>query len=151
HDVERPFHCSRAARSQARPPQTMVMRLRSPFWFRSCRAVFAALLLAGGAGCASSPMIQAAEAGRTADLRRAIVDQPLRGQLGPDEARQIARAVAGGEIDRAKPPDGASRIQQFQTCARFVEDALERRAEGSDEVAAAASLVRLEAGLVEPE
>jgi hypothetical protein len=128
----------------------MLMRLRSHFWFRCGRAALAAALLASGAGCASSA-IQAAETGRTTDLRHAIIEQARRGELGAYEARQIARAVAGSEIDRAKAPDGVSRIHQFQTCARFLEDALQRRAEGSDEVAATASLVRLEAGLVEPE
>src|SRR5262245_45885198 len=114
----------------------MVMRSCSPFWLRWVRVILAIALPAIGSGCASSA-IEAAQSGRTTDLRQAILDQARRGELGPSEARQIARAVADSEIDRAKAPEGVSRIHQFQTCAHSLQDALERRSEASDEVAAA--------------
>jgi hypothetical protein len=99
------------------------------------------------AGCAASPAVRAAEAGNLVDLRRAVSEEIRREELTEEEARSIARAVASDEAEHAKGQVGADRIRDLQTCARHVSDALEKRAAGSDEVAAVAALVLLEEGL----
>lgn len=99
------------------------------------------------AGCAASPAVRAAEEGNLVDLRRAVSEEIRREELTEEEARSIARAVASDEAEHAKGQVGADRIRDLQTCARHVSEALEKRASGSDEVAAVAALVLLEEGL----
>jgi HEAT repeat protein len=74
-----------------------------------------------------------------------------RGELDADEARSIARTVASAEAENAAGPMGAERIRELLPCSKAIADALEKRAEASDEVAAVASLGLLEEGLASPE
>lgn len=115
------------------------------------RLTWLALFATSFAGCAASPALRAAENGNLAALRSAIADATKRGDLDGDEARKIALAVASMEVERAGGPTGAERIRELEPCARELEDALEERASGVDDIAAVASFVLLDAGLEDPE
>lgn len=111
-----------------------------------------AVVLAGLAvsGCANQAALDAAGAGRLGDLRTLMVVDSRKGRL-PGEARALARALAAGEIARAAGADGLERMRALEGCTRSLEDALDRKAEGIDEVAAAAAMMLLEARLVDPD
>lgn len=97
--------------------------------------------------CGGSASLRAAEAGRLAGLSAAVAAEVKRGELDADEAVELARAVLRSDVARASGDEGASRIRGLTGCARPIDGALERRAETADEAAAAAAMVRLEAGL----
>jgi hypothetical protein len=105
-------------------------------------------LLASVCSCGGYAIIRAAEEGRLIGLSTMVDAQVKRGKLGKLDALSLARAVAQNEVDHARGPLGAERIRELQGCARHIEDALERRSEGGDPAAAAAMMVRVEAGLV---
>lgn len=113
------------------------------------RASLAVLPLALSAlGCAaSSPAIRAAEQGNYEGLRAALEVDVAQGRMGSGEAARFARAVARGEVERAKGEDGAQRIRALSTCAREIDDALDRRADTRDALGAVAALVRVDAGI----
>jgi hypothetical protein len=124
--------------------RTLAVRApRGPF------ALAGALALAAAAGCASMAALDAAASGRLVDLRGQLAVEAGRGRLG-GEARAIARALAAGEIARARGAEGLDRLHDLEGCSRPLEDALDRKAEGADEVSAAAAMALLEAKLVEP-
>ena len=113
-----------------------------------------ALVLSGAfviaaSGCANQLALDAAAAGRLVDLRAELASDARKGRL-PGEARALARSLAAGEIARAKGPDGLDRLRELEGCARPLEDALDHKAEGTDEVAALAMRMLLDAGLVAP-
>ncbi|NUQ78990.1 MAG: hypothetical protein HUU21_36165, partial [Polyangiaceae bacterium] len=119
--------------------------------FRFRLVARAAIAAVGLLGCAASPAIRAAEDGNLPELKRAIAEEVRRGDLDDGEARRIARAVASAEVESAAGPVGADRIRELLPCAKEIEDALEQRAEATDEVAAVAALGLLEEGLASPE
>lgn len=119
--------------------------------FRFRLVARAAIAAVGLLGCAASPAIRAAEDGNLPELKRAIAEEVRRGELDDGEARRIARAVASAEVESAAGPVGADRIRELLPCAKEIEDALEQRAEATDEVAAVAALGLLEEGLASPE
>jgi hypothetical protein len=116
---------------------------------------FGALLLVGAAlssmGCAASPALRAAEAHDLAALAREIAAAGKLGHIDDGEARSIARAVAVHEIENAKGDDGAKALEAFSRCARTLDGALEARAKGTDDLAAAAARTRLEEGRLSPD
>jgi len=116
---------------------------------RSC--LLGGLVLAAAAGCGGSAAIRAAEGGRLGELQRLLAEEIARGDLDDDDARDIARAVAEGEVQRARPPEGAARLLGLRICARSVEGPLRERAAGSDAIAPVAALLLLDAGLADVE
>jgi hypothetical protein len=98
-------------------------------------------------GCASSAALDAAGAGRLGELKTELAAEGAKGRLGA-ESRALAKALAAGEIARARGPEGAEVVRSFEACARPLEDALDRKADGDDEAAAAAAMILLEASLV---
>lgn len=107
-----------------------------------------AIGIASLSGCGSSPAVLAAERGDYVVLRRTVNEDLRLNKLSADDARDIARAVASREVERADAATGADRLRDLQSCARPISGALERRAAGSDELAAIASLILLEEGLM---
>jgi hypothetical protein len=98
--------------------------------------------------CAASPALRAAESHDLTALAREIEAQTRRGELDGDDARDIAIAVAKHEVENAKAEGGVKALQAFGRCSRALDGSFAARAEGSDEVAAAAALSRLENGLL---
>jgi hypothetical protein len=99
--------------------------------------------------CGGSASLSAARAGRFTGLSAVVAAEVKRGELDAGEAADLARAVLRSDIATAAGDDGAARIRGLAGCARRLDDALERRAEGADvTVAAAAALVLFEANLV---
>jgi len=99
------------------------------------------------AGCASSPAIRAAEQGQYEGLRASVAADVQAGRFGLREAAAFARAVAQGEVQRAKGDEGAQRIRSFVSCAREVDDVLDKRADTRDDLGAVAAMVRIDAGI----
>ena len=114
-------------------------------------ASFAVLPIAVAAfaatGCAASTFVRAAEQGNYEGLRASLSADVEQGRIGIGEAARFARAVASGEVERAKGQEGAQRIRALLSCAREVDDALDRRADTRDALGAVAALVRLDAGI----
>lgn len=113
----------------------------------AARAAVLGLALGLLPGCGASGTLRAAESGDYPALRQAIVADRGAGRLDAGDARAIAKAVAEFEAQAARGPVGVDRVRQLSTCARSIDGALEQLAEGDDEAAAAAALVRIEANL----
>lgn len=108
----------------------------------------AALAATALGGCATSGAVRAAESGDLKALRKAIDADLAAGDLDDTDVRQIAAIIAESDIGGATGPVGVDRVRGFASCARHLDDALERRSEAArDGVAAAAAMVRLEGGL----
>ncbi|MEZ4313354.1 MAG: hypothetical protein R3F14_35480 [Polyangiaceae bacterium] len=103
------------------------------------------------AGCAASPALRAAEAHDLTALAREIDAESKRGELDGKEARAIARAVAVHEIENAKGDGGARALDAFGRCSRALDSAFEARAKGTDDIAAAAAIGRIENGQLSPD
>ncbi|MFT3767691.1 MAG: HEAT repeat domain-containing protein [Minicystis sp.] len=107
--------------------------------------LLAALVASGG--CASSPAVRAAEQGRFDGLRASLAADVQQGRMGIGDAAAFAKAVARGEVERAKGDEGARRIKRFVSCAREIDDVLDKRADTRDDLGAVAALVRVDAGI----
>lgn len=116
---------------------------------RSLGAVVLASLLFG---CSSSPALRAAESHDLAALAREIAAESRQGGPRASDARAIAKAVATHAIRNAKGEAGRKTIDAYARCARVLDDPMAERSESNtDEVAAAAALVRLESGRLAPD
>lgn len=113
--------------------------------YRSLIAPLVAVVFVSG--CASSPLLDAAEARDFPRLAKEIDAARRAGELDDGTVRDVAVAVAAGEIEKAKGLDGEKLVGGLVSCAPGLEGALEDRAEQDDDVAAAASWVLLSAGL----
>ncbi|APR85759.1 PBS lyase HEAT domain protein repeat-containing protein [Minicystis rosea] len=102
------------------------------------------------AGCAVSPAVRAAEQGSFEGLRASISADVQQGRMGIGDAAAFAKAIARGEIARAKGPEGAQRIRRFESCAREIDGALDNRADTHDDLGAVAATVRVDAGIASP-
>lgn len=107
-----------------------------------CLSLFASLSSCGGAAS-----LRAAEQGRIEGLAPLVDADVKRGAFDTTDAHELARAVARDMVAHAQGPEGAELVRGFVSCARPIDDALERRAEGGGPVAAAAVLVRVSARL----
>jgi hypothetical protein len=108
------------------------------------RAFSCALVLAA-AGCGTGPALRAAERGDLAAVRRTLTS----GGVDADEARDIARAVLRREVAGASGDAGIRRLRELPMCAEALDDALEERASRRDAVAATATILRFDAGLID--
>ncbi|MEO7328155.1 MAG: hypothetical protein ABI193_06235, partial [Minicystis sp.] len=100
--------------------------------------------------CGGTASLRAAEQGKMAGLGALVDGEVTRGELGRGEAVKLARAVARGDLRRAKGEAGVTTAKELGACVRALDEAFEERSEKEDEVAAAALLIRLEAGLAAP-
>lgn len=117
---------------------------------RALRLSAAGLLLL--CQCGGSASLRAAEAGRLTGLSAIVAAEVKRGVLDAGAAADLARAILRGDVAAASGDEGALRIRGLAGCARPLDRALLRRAEGAvDAVAAAAAMVRLEANLASRE
>lgn len=103
----------------------------------------------GLAGCATSPAVQAARARDWARLDKALAAEEKSGELDRGEARDVAKAVAIGEIGAAKGDDGEKLVLTLVPCASPLEGALSDRFDKGDDVGASAASVMLSANLVD--
>ncbi len=97
--------------------------------------------------CGGSTSLRAASAGRFTGLSAVVAAEVKRGELDAGDAADLARTILRRDIAVASGDEGATRIRGLAGCARSLDSALSRRAEGADAVAAAAAMVRLEANL----
>jgi hypothetical protein len=109
--------------------------------------VISCVLLLGAAGCGGGPAIKAAERGDLDAVRRTLIER--KGSIDASEARGIARAVLSHEVDTAKGDAGAKELRSLSLCAGALDDALSRRAEQTDDVAALATMLRFQAGAID--
>jgi len=100
-------------------------------------------------GCSVSPAVQAAREPNYPKLDKAIAAEKKSGELHDGEVEDIAEAIAEGEIERAKGPEGEALLPAFGGCAKQVEGALEDRFDKGDDIGAVAASMLLSAGLVD--
>src|SRR5689334_11791074 len=107
------------------------------------------LFALGALGACGNPALRAAENGDSAKLRTEIASKHERGKLTNDEAADLARAVAGREITKAKDEASAlARLRESRACAAELDDALEERMKTHDGAGAEAAMSRLEDGKI---
>ena len=123
---------SKQGRSSPRPPWLLLV----------------AALASGG--CVASPAVQAASLGRYEGLRASLQADFVAGKLDLGEAVDFARAVAKGEIARAKGDQGVQRIRELRSCANEIYGALGDRAEVEDAVGAEAAMALVDSGVQSP-
>ncbi len=111
------------------------------------RTLGSLFILALAAGCGGGPALRAAEQGDLGGARRALATGPAQEAVDEGEARRIARVVLEQEVKAAKGDAGVSKLKELPSCAEGLDEALEARAAGSDEVAAIAALIRFDARL----
>ncbi|MBL9022447.1 MAG: hypothetical protein JNL21_09605 [Myxococcales bacterium] len=114
---------------------------------KSWHALAPLLAVLGLTGCASSPLLDAAEARDFTRLSKEIEAARKSGELDDGTVRDVAAVVASGEIENAKGLEGEKLVGGLVGCAPALESALDDRAEKDDDVAATASWVLLSAGL----
>ena len=100
-------------------------------------------------GCTHKPWLTAARTGSLAELQRYVEVAADRKQLGRSQALDLAQTVAEREIERADDIAVFERITSAQACASDIYWPLKHRSKGTDDGAAAASLVLFESGLTE--
>ena len=112
-------------------------------------AALAGAAALGATGCASAT-VRAAEDGHFDGLRAAMAAELARGDLGLNESVSFAKAVARGEVERAKGDEGAQNVKDLRSCAHEIDDALSERADTRDAIGAVAAMVRIDAGISSP-
>jgi hypothetical protein len=90
--------------------------------------------------------MRAAESGDLVTMRSELGARQKAGNLGNDEARDIAIKLLAHELGNAKGDDGVKRIKEARACTPDVDNVLEKRMETHDEVGAEAALVLYEDG-----
>jgi hypothetical protein len=109
----------------------------------SMAAVAAALACAG---CGGSPALVAADSGDYDALGASLAQSEV--ELG--DAQDIAGRVLAHQIATAQGATGRRGLEALGTCALRVDDALARRSQHDDELAAFAARLRVDAGLAPP-
>lgn len=98
------------------------------------------------AGCGSSGVVHTALHGDLAQLKRDLKTEQAQGKLDRDRVEDLARAVASRELSSATGDDAVRTVRSLRACAAPLSTVLEKRADGSDDVAAEATLILLELG-----
>ncbi|AKT43380.1 hypothetical protein [Chondromyces crocatus] len=107
------------------------------------------VLLACAAGCGASAPARAAAGGRLGELRGLLAEELRRGAFGAQDAREVAQALAEGEVRRAAYPEGEHRLRELRPCARALRSELSERALGEDALAPLAAMILLDGGLAD--
>jgi len=117
--------------------------------FRTPRPLALALasVIVVATGCASSPLHEAARAGRWEALRTELENENARERLDADEIRALATTVLAREIDATSDEEAKLAIERIRPCATWMAAPLERRAKAGGNAAAAAKLALYEAAL----
>jgi hypothetical protein len=108
------------------------------------------VLSLGATGCAASPAMRAAERGDYPALKARLADDLAKGKISGGKARDLAHAVAKREVLEAKGEEGVTRSGEMLSCARQAEDILSARAKGTDDGAARAAFVLVDARVQSP-
>ncbi len=101
--------------------------------------------------CAGLSASSPARRGDLPALRSALQDDFRAGRLSEHAVSDLAHEVASHELRVATGKLAITRISQLRMCASSVADDLEKRAEGTDDVAAAAAMALLDAHLGDPD
>ncbi len=99
-------------------------------------------------GCASSPLVKVADKPDFPALAKGIDAEKRAGRLSKGDVRDIAEAVAKGEVRRAKGPEGERILVSFGSCANELEGALDDRYDKGDDMGALAANVMMSSGVV---
>ena len=102
------------------------------------------------ASCGPKPPVKTALTGNLLELKRDIQSAQRSGELGHDRVVALAEAVAERELTSAAGDSGAQRVRSLRGCAAPLRRAMERRALGTDDVAAELSLILLEEHALDP-
>ena len=111
------------------------------------------LLLALGwglLGCGPSPVLRTARSGDLAAYREQLAKRPTDEGISLSEAQDIAHALLGKQIATAEGDQGKELLGAIAPCAVHFKQALEQRAAHTDELAARAALLRLDAHFAPP-
>jgi HEAT repeat protein len=79
-----------------------------------------------------------------AELKRDIQSAQQSGRLNRERVVDLARAVAERELTSAEGTSGAERVRSLRGCATPLRTAMQRRARGSDDIAAELTLILVE-------
>lgn len=101
--------------------------------------------------CASLSASSPARHGDLPALRQALDEDFRAGRLDRDAVVELARDVATHELKIATGKLAIARINELRMCTSSVADAMQDRAEGSDEAAALAAMALLEAHKADPD
>lgn len=107
------------------------------------------ILVPATLGCASSPALQAAQSHDLPALAKAITEANKRGAIDDAEAKDIARAVAEHEVTHGDDKKAEDAVVAFGRCVRPLAEAFELRAQGTNDLAAAAALARVDGGVAD--
>jgi len=95
-------------------------------------------------GCGPKPPVRTALSGNLAELKRDIQSAQQAGRLNRGKVVDLAQAVAERELTSAEGSNGAQRVRSLRSCAQPLRSAMQRRARGTDEVAAELTLILVE-------
>jgi len=101
-------------------------------------------------GCSPRPWLSVAKTGSLTDLQRFVEVAASRHQFNESRVLQLAQVVAQREIATAADKGASDRLLGLQACASELYWPLEHRSKGKDDVAAAAALLLIDAGLRDP-
>jgi HEAT repeat protein len=110
-------------------------------------AILAASVVLGSSGCGGPRAVHHATIGDFPALDRELDARAARGDLDEAEIRAVARAILEHDLGRLAPPEGVRRVFALEACASSIEGPLEKLAKGDDDVAGAAAVVLVSAGL----
>jgi len=102
------------------------------------------------AGCPDAGLLRTAASADRAAFGRELQAHVAAAAIDLEQARAIAWRRASYEIGNAKGDDGARGVTSVRGCAKALRRPLLQRAQSSDEVAASAAMIAIDAGLVQP-
>jgi hypothetical protein len=100
-------------------------------------------------GCASSPLLRAAESGDRATLSKEILAKHKEGKLSNAEAAKAAKLLATHELEQAKPADALKMMTELRGCAGELTGAYRARIKARDLAGAEAAAVLVDDGYFE--
>lgn len=107
-------------------------------------------LVLGVGGCTPSPLVRVAEQGNFESLHQSLAERVANGTLHDGEAKDVAFALAKGEVERSQGDAGEKRIEELRRCAREVDGPLAARADKRDALGATAGLLLVDEDVTSP-
>jgi len=101
-------------------------------------------------GCASSPLLRAAESGDRPGLAKEILAKHKDGKLSNDEAAKAAKLLATHELAQAKPAEALKLMTELRGCAGELTGAYRARIKARDLAGAEAAAVLVDDGYFTP-
>ncbi|MBW2527495.1 MAG: hypothetical protein JRI23_25160, partial [Deltaproteobacteria bacterium] len=102
-------------------------------------------------GCSSSAVVRSAESDDGDTFRRRLSALLAQETLDRSDAQEVALAIMRRDIAESRGRADLSGLAELADCAENLDDALTERAAQADDIGALACLIRIEAGLAEPE